>query len=152
MKKILFALVLLSLLCLPAMSNNAVASWGEPGQYSTGVDGTDGTAELVWEIPMCYWVYSRLLDPMIEYRSTSPKSAQEGGFDLSEMAWGGDWVADPTVPYGGVWYGWVTFGSYINAEAKRGVNHGDITLTWLDDDGILYTITEWSFNVRHRTK
>ncbi len=136
--------VMVSFLALPLASNSAVATVGDVWDYDTGikVTGTDALVTLTWVGEACKPAYvhgNTVLE--IEYSHTTPKNAQPGSFDLPATIGetfeyeNGEWV----------WYGSAQFWSHINPDAKRGVNHGHITITWYNGD-----VWSWSFNVMHK--
>ena len=138
MKKTLLAFLAISLLVMPFVSNTAQASVYEMTEYDTGIKATapQDKVNLTWEFEACYWAWYYGVAE-IEYKDTSPKRAGPGGFENAEQ--GGYWEND-------VWYGWVEFDSQIKDGAKRGTNHGDITITFSNG---YPQVLEWSFNVRH---
>ena len=143
MKKTILPVLLVSLFVLPFMSNNALATVGELLDYDTGIkaDAPSDTVVLSWEIEACQWAADNA-DIEVTYRHTSPPKARNGeGFYMPDPP-----IIDTTVT-GGIWYGSITFDSEISSSAKRGVNHGDITISW--PSGPTFT---WSFNVQHSNK
>lgn len=147
MKKLLLPLVLISLFAMPFFSTSALATGGDLVDYDTGVKvaGTESTVRISWEMTGCVYIMTRA-NVDIDYRHTTPKSAVPGGFDLSGMTIGGYFEENPSDPDAGTWYGYVEFTSYIHPDAKRGTNHGDITIYWSP----AYPEVSWSFNVLHR--
>lgn len=139
-------LVLVSFLALPLASNGAMATVGDLWDYDTGVkvEGTDALVTLHWEGEACEpAAMSLATEIVIRYRHTTPKSAEPGWFDLPA-------TIDGTFEYDWdlkvwVWHGTAQFWSHIDSGAKRGVNHGDITISFYSGE-----VWSWSFNVMHR--
>ncbi|MCJ2562965.1 MAG: hypothetical protein LN417_02595 [Candidatus Thermoplasmatota archaeon] len=140
MKKTLLAFLVISLLVVPFLSNTAQASVYEMTEYDTGIraEAPEDRVNLTWEFDACWyaWYYGVA---EIEYKQTTPKNAapEDDAFENPEL--GGYWEDD-------VWYGWVEFDSHIKDGAKRGTNHGHITITFSNG---YPQVLEWSFNVRH---
>lgn len=145
-RKSILLVVMVSFLVLPFLSNSAMATVGDLWDYDTGVpvEGTDALVTLHWEGEACEGAFLHSgTDVLIEYRHTTPKSAEPGWFDLPAAIDGTfeyDWDLKTWV-----WYGTAQFWSHIDPSASRGTNHGDITITWYNGD-----VWSWSFNVRHR--
>ena len=129
-------------MALPFASNSAQASLVVI-EYDTGIKAVapEDTIVLEWLFESCEYA-AEVLVVQIDYRHTTPKNAQEGGFDTSEQEVDRTWE-------GGYWIGSVTFESYIDPDAKRGTNHGDISFIRPWDNEVL---ASWSFNVQHSNK
>jgi hypothetical protein len=136
MKKIILVFVAIFALSMSFVSNGAVASVYEMTDYDTGIkaDAPTDTVRLEWKFEACYpSFYYGVAD--VEWRHTTPKSAEPGGFSGFEQ--GGYWES-------GYWYGWVDIDSWITG--SKGTNHGDITITF--SNGYPQELS-WSFNIRH---
>ncbi|MCK5290597.1 MAG: hypothetical protein KAR39_01095 [Thermoplasmata archaeon] len=170
MKKLLFALMAASLMAIPFMSFGTVATIEEVVDYDTGIKEDASyvdDARVEWEIISCRWV-AQLYEVSIEYRHTTPWHAAPGGFlNHDPPTVGRDFVVYPgqeEVPFWdqmGVWFGYAEFTSFINPDAKHGINHGDIIIHYPDTP---YTCSDnqncepdygylvyWSFNIHHRS-
>ncbi|MCK5290596.1 MAG: hypothetical protein KAR39_01090 [Thermoplasmata archaeon] len=167
MKRILLALLAAFMLAAPVMSYGSVATLEKVVNFKTGVK-VEGTyvedARVNFELEACRWVATYYVIS-IEYRSTSPPKARPGGFeDYEPPTVGREFVPHPDqegVPYmdvQGTWYGYAEFTSFINEDASKGTNHGDIFIHY---PGKGYTCDEgtctpeygylvyWSFNILH---
>lgn len=144
MNRILVSVLAVALLALPFVSSGSYATLGDLIEYDTGVkvQGTSGDAVVTWAIEGCVYTMYRA-QVTVEYLKTTPPSAKPGGF--GDVTIGGYWVEDPEAEGGGIWYGSATFESHINENAKRGVNHGKITINWSP----AYPVYSWNFNILH---
>ncbi len=144
---------MVSIFVLPFISGNALATWYPPHDWETAfnVKGYEATATLTWEFESCQWVCVRT-DADIYYRHTSPPSARPGGIDVGSLVVTSEWEGPSGEHELGNCHAEAQFWSYIKETAKRGTNHGDIDLFWIDDDGTRYDMFSWSFNVKHVNK
>lgn len=150
MKKRILLLLVSSVLMLPFLSSGALATWEPPTEYDTGVkfEGTEGWPTLTWVFPACEYVCVRT-DADIDYRHTTPPSARPGWIDEESVVVTTSWSGPTGYHAVGTCDAQAQFWSEINPEANHGVNHGDIMVFYVDDDGNLYDMFSWSFNVRH---